>query len=115
MFVYRKVNKLIIMLSTKIVIVAISAGILTAICSSTIDSLFSIFVIKKNTENIIEVVKRCLLSGCIGGFLVSIVFCYFASVNALSMRMIIVYSIIIGIAVPTLSNFLTFMRLKLFN
>ena len=102
------------MLSNNIVMIAISAGVSTAILANIIDSVFSTFVIKKPRETIREIIRKSLLSGCTGGLLVSIIFCYYASLSTAPIRMIIIYSIIIGIAGPILSNLLMFGYFKLF-
>lgn len=102
------------MLSEKIVTIAMSAGVLTAVFSTAINSIFSTFVTKKQTESVGEIVRNCLLSGCTGGLLVSVIFYYFASTDAAPVRMIVAYSIIVGIVAPILSNLLVFVYLKLF-
>ena len=102
------------MLSEKIVLIAMSAGVLTAVFSSAINSIFSTFVTKKQTESVGEIIINCLFSGCTGGLLVSVIFYYFASNDAAPIRMIVDYSIIIGIVGLILSNLLIFVYLKLF-
>lgn len=102
------------MSSEKIAIFCILAGLSTAMVSSTIDSFFSMFISKKQAISIKEIIKKCLLSACTGGIIVSIVFYYFFSSNLMPIRMLVTYSIIIGIAVPSLSNLLIFTFSKLF-
>ena len=103
-----------IMLSNNIATIAVFAGVSSAILSSIIDSIFTTFVIKKQTETVREIIKKSLLLGCTGGLLVSIIFCYYASISTAPIRMIIIYSIIIGIAGPILSNLLMFGYFRLF-
>ena len=102
------------MLSNNIATIAVFAGVSSAILSSIIDSIFTTFVIKKQTETVREIIKKSLLLGCTGGLLVSIIFCYYASISTAPIRMIIIYSIIIGIAGPILSNLLMFGYFRLF-
>lgn len=103
------------MLPNKIIIVSIFAGVITAIFSGAIDSIFATFITKKHTESIGEIIKKCLLLGCTGGLLVSVILYYFASTDTAPIRMIVTYSIMVGTVSPILSNLLVFAYSKLFN
>ncbi len=103
------------MSSAKIAIFCILAGLSTAMISSIIDSFFSMFISKKQAISIKEITKKCLLSACTSGIIVSGVFYYFYSSDLMPIRMLVTYSIIIGIAGPSLSNLLMFNFSKLFH
>ncbi|KST64941.1 hypothetical protein [Mastigocoleus testarum] len=102
------------MLSGKIAIVSLSAGIVAAAFPSFIDSIFKKFSTETNTLNLREIINRFLLVGCLGGWLIGIIFYAFAIHEPKPIQTIFIYSIIIGIIAPTLSNLFLFTYRKLF-
>jgi hypothetical protein len=103
------------MLSNNLVTIAVFAGFSTAILANIIDRICSTFIIKKQTKTVREIIENSLLSGCAGGLLVSMIFYYYAAVNTAPIRTLVIYSIIIGIASPLLSNLLILIYFKLFS
>ena len=103
------------MLSQKIAIAAISAGVLTAIFSSAIDFFFETVVTKKYKLNFRQIINRFLLQACFLGWLIGIIFYAFAYTDAAPIRKIITYSIIIGVVAPSLSKLLVLVYPKLFS
>lgn len=103
------------MLSEKIAIASISAGFLTPVFSNAIDIFFETFITKKDTPNLRETIKRCLLSGCVVGWLIAIIYYAFALTEATPIRMIITYSICLGIVAPILSKSFVITYSKLFS
>ena len=99
------------MLSEKIALTAVLAGILTAV----FNSVFEGFSTRKRTVNFREVVNRCLLTGCTLGWLIGVIFYAFALTEAKPIRMIITYSIILGVFAPGLSSLLILAYSKLFS
>ena len=55
------------MLSEKITVVAIFAGVLAAVFSSAVDIFFEIAIAKKSALNFRQIMHRCLLQGGILG------------------------------------------------
>lgn len=101
--------------SEKIAIASLSAGIIAAAFPNFIDSIFKKFSTETDTLNLREVVNRSLLVGCLGGWLVGIIFYAFAIHEPKPIQTIIIYLIIIGIIAPSLSNLFLFTYHKLFS
>jgi hypothetical protein len=62
------------MLSTRIAITAVSAGILSAASVSAIDSFFMTVIKKKYSANFREIIKQCLISGFTYGLFLGVIF-----------------------------------------
>lgn len=103
------------MLSEKMAVTAVLAGILTAVFSSAINSVFETFVTRKDTVNFREIINRSLLTGCTLGWLIGVIFYAFALTEAKPIKMIITYSMILGVVAPGLSSLLIFAHSKLFS
>lgn len=103
------------MLSEKIAIASLSAEIITAAFPSFIDSIFKNFSTETDTLNLREVINKSLLTGCLGGWFVGIIFYAFAISEPKPIQTIIIYSVIIGIVAPSLSNLFLFTYRKLFS
>lgn len=103
------------MISGKIAIASICAGFLTPVFSSAIDIFFETVITKRDTLNFREIIKRCLLSGCVAGWLLGVVYYAFALAEATPIRMIITYSIFLGIVAPILSKSLVITYSKLLS
>ncbi len=102
------------MLSAKIAITAVSAGILSAASISAIDNFFAIVVKKKYSANFREVIKQCLASGFTYGIFLGVIFYGFNYNEPQPIRMIIIYSSLLTFS-TILSNSLVFGYSKLFS
>ncbi len=106
------------MLSEKIAIISLSAGFFTAVSHSFLDSIFEKIFFEKispktNTLNLRRIVNISLVQGCVGGWLIGVIFYAFAISEPKPIQTIITYSIILGIATPIISKLLVFVYYKL--
>ena len=101
------------MLSTKIAIAAVSAGILSAASVSVIDSFFGVVVRKRYSANFKQVFKQCLISGFTYGLFLGVIFYAFNYADPEPIRMIVIYSSLLIIS-TILSNLVVLGYSKLF-
>ncbi|MGD1912185.1 MAG: hypothetical protein ACFB2X_15410 [Rivularia sp. (in: cyanobacteria)] len=102
------------MLSAKIAITALCAGILTAASVSAIDSYFATVVRKKYAVNLRKIINQCLFSGFTYGLFLAVIFYAFTSTESKPIKMILIYSALLPVS-TILSNFLVFAYSKLFS
>ncbi|MEM6404171.1 MAG: hypothetical protein AAF757_28760 [Cyanobacteria bacterium P01_D01_bin.116] len=102
------------MLSAKIVITAVSAGILSAASVSAIDSFFAVVVRKRYSANLREIIKQCLISGFTYGLFLGVIYYAFNYADPKSIQMIVIYSALLIIS-TVLSNLIVFGYSKLFS
>lgn len=101
------------MLSAKIAITAVSAGILTAASNSAVDSFFQIFVRNKYIANLREIINQCLASAFTYGLFLGVIFYAFTYNLSQPVRWIVIYSILLPVS-TILSNSLVFGYSKMF-
>jgi len=101
------------MLSTKIAITAVSAGILSAAFVSAIDSFFGVVIRKRYSANFREIIKQCLISGFTYGLFLGVIFYAFNYADPDPIKMIAIYSGLLIIS-TILSNLVVFGYSKLF-
>ena len=102
------------MLSAKIVITAVSAGILSAASGRVFDSFFGVVVRKRYSANFKQVFKQCLISGFTSGLLLGVIFYAFSNTESKPIQMIVIYSALLIIS-TILSNLLVLGYSKLFS
>ena len=102
------------MLSAKIVITAVSAGILSAASVSAIDSFFAVVVRKRYSANLREIIKQCLISGFTYGLFLGVIYYAFNYADPKPIQMIVIYSALLIIS-TVLSNLIVFGYSKLFS
>lgn len=102
------------MLSAKIAIAAVSAGIVSGASISAIDSFFAIVVRKRYSANFREIIKQCLVSGVIYGFFLGLIFYAFNYNQSKPIQLIVIYSVALIVS-TILSNSLVFGYSKAFS
>lgn len=102
------------MLSAKIAITAVSAGIFSAASVRAIDSLFETVVKKRYIANFKTIAKQCLLSGFTYGLFLGVIFYAFNYADSKPIQMIVIYSSLLIVS-TILSNSLVFGYSKLFS
>lgn len=102
------------MLSAKIAIAAVSAGIVTGASINAIDSFFAIVVRKRYSANFREIIKQSLISGFTYGVFLGVIFYAFNYKEQQPIRMIFIYSSLLAFS-TVLSNLLVFGYSKLFS
>ena len=100
--------------SNNLVLIALAGGCLCAVFSSIIDDLFKIFIVKKSSINIKQIVTKCAIYRLTLGLLLSVVFYAFALKETEPIKIIFILTIGFGVIIPILSKLLVFFYSKIF-